>query len=215
MTEAQKPSNEIKIGFKSKPKEVIAQCEKLIKDEKFKDLHLSAISTSIGDLVIAVEILKSMFPNLSQQNIFTTISPLPNEKSKKSDTKIQKFLPRLEIILSTNKEDEKKEDTTHAATITEEERKLLIDTLDKKKKALKKNRKYRRRSFRNKRRWGYNGSNKRYAYSAKRTGYNWRKPSYNNKGRPYGKTPDRKKNNIRKLKEPRKNSGNKQVATKN
>ena len=89
MTEAQKPSNEIKIGFKSKPKEVIAQCEKLIKDEKFKDLHLSAISTSIGDLVIAVEILKSMFPNLSQQNIFTTISPLPNEKSKKSDTKIE------------------------------------------------------------------------------------------------------------------------------
>lgn len=214
MTEAQKPSNEIKIGFKSKPKEVISQCQKLIKDEKFKDLHLSAISTSIGDLVIAVEILKSMFPNLAQQNVFTTISPIPKEKSKKSDQKIQKLLPRLEIILSTNKKDEKKENTTHPATISEEERKILINTLEKKKKAFKKNKKY-RRSFRNKRRWGYNGSNKRYAYSAKRTGYNWRKPSYNNKGRPYGKTPDRKKNNIRKLKEPRKNSGNKQVSTKN
>lgn len=214
MTEAQKPSNEIKIGFKSKPKEVISQCQKLIKDEKFKDLHLSAISTSIGDLVIAVEILKSMFTNLVQQNVFTTISPLPKEKSKKSDKKIQKLLPRLEIILSTSKKDEKKEDTTHPVTISEEERKILINTLEKKKKAFKKNKKY-RRSFRIKRRWGYNGTNKRYAYSAKRTGYNWRKASYNNKGRPYGKTPDRKKNNIRKLKEPRKNSGNKQVSTKN
>ena len=132
--------NEIKIGNKSKPKDVIAQCEKLLKDEKIKDIHLSAVSNSIGELVIVVEILKSMYPKLHQQNKFTTITPRFSDKSKENESKSPKLLfPRLEIILS-SKEVEKAESSQVA--ITEEERKILIETLDTRKTAFKKVRRF-------------------------------------------------------------------------
>ena len=66
MSEDKRPENEFRIGLKSNPKEVITQCEKLLKDDKFKEIHLSAISSSIGEISIIAEILKYTFPNLSQ-----------------------------------------------------------------------------------------------------------------------------------------------------
>lgn len=48
---------------------------KLLKEDKVKEIHLSAVGNSIGDLIIAVEILKSSNPGLFQQNIFSTIGP--------------------------------------------------------------------------------------------------------------------------------------------
>lgn len=213
MSEEKKPSNEIRIGFTTKIKDVIDQCEKLLKDDKVKDLHLSAVANKIGDLVIVVEILKSMFPNISQKNVFTTVLPRQNEKLKNSETKSKRLFPRLEIILSLNKEEVKEEGSK--STISEEDRKILIDTLDEKKKALIKMRRF-RNPFRNNRRWGYNrrGQRQRFAYSAKRMGYSRRRPTYNNR-RPYGKTPDGRKRNFRKFIGTIKNSGNKVVAAKN
>ena len=111
MSEEKKVSNEIRIGLRTKPKEIIAQCEKLIKEEKVKELHLSAVGNTIGNLVVAVEIVKSLFPNLHQSSEFSTIPArsLEKDKDKKPDTKPQRLYPRLEIILSTEKLAEKKE----------------------------------------------------------------------------------------------------------
>ena len=58
MSESKKPNNELRISFRSKPKQIISQCEKLLKEEKVKDLHLSAIGNTIGNLVITAEIFK-------------------------------------------------------------------------------------------------------------------------------------------------------------
>ena len=209
MSEEKKPSNEIRIKFNSKQKDILAQCEKLLKDGNVKDLHLSAVSSTIADLMVTVEILKSKHPGLSQQSKFTTIPPRQNEKDKKDkkpEEKPTKLFPRLEIILTLN--DEKKEGS--AAAISEEETNVLIETLDKKKDAFKK-KKFKKSFRKNNRRLAYNGRRKRYSYSAKKTRFNWRKPAYNNR-KPYGKTPNGK--NV-KFNAPRKNSGNKQVAAKN
>lgn len=211
MSEEKKPSNEIRIKFNSKQKDILAKCEKLLKDGNVKDLHLSAVSNTIADLMVTVEILKSKHPGLSQQSKFTTIPPRQNEKDKKDkkpEEKPSKLFPRLEIILTLNDEKEKKEGS--AAAITEEETNVLVETWDKKKDAFKK-KKFKKSFRKNNRRLAYNGRMKRYSYSAKKTGFNWRKPAYNNR-KPYGKTPNGKKV---KFNAPRKNSGNKQVAAKN
>ena len=38
--EAKAPSNEIRVGNRSKPKDLIAQCEKLLKEDKLKEIQL-------------------------------------------------------------------------------------------------------------------------------------------------------------------------------
>lgn len=75
MSEDKKSSNEFRIGFKSNPKEIITECVNILKDDKNKELHLSAISSSIGEISIISEILKSIFPNLSKKNVFSVIYP--------------------------------------------------------------------------------------------------------------------------------------------
>ena len=198
----EKSINEFRIGSKSKPKEIITQCEKLLKDEKVKDLHLSAVSYSIGELVSIVEILKSIYPNLSQKNIFTTLParPTKNNKDKKAEPKLY---PKLEIVLSTGKITEE-----NSVKISEDERNKLIDTLEKNKEILIKRRKF-RRPFRRNRKWGFNARKPRYSYSARRTGYNVRRYGFNK--RPYGKAPIGKRNNVRKFNGTRKISGNRQA----
>ena len=205
MSEDKTPINEFRIGFNSKPKELITQCEKILKDEKAKDLHLSAVGNSIGEVVTIAEIIKSMFPNLFQKTIFSTIPgrTTDSNKDKKADPK--KLFPKLEIILSTEKIVEKNENSVQ---ISEDERKLLIDTLEKKKEMLSKRKKF-RRPFRRIRQYGYNTRRQRFAYSAKRIGYNNRRYGFSNNRRPYGKPPIRKRLNVRKFNGAKKNSGNK------
>ena len=207
MSEEKTTTNEFKIGIKSKPKELITQCEKLLKDEKVKDLHLSAVGTSIGELVSIVEILKTMYPKLFQKTIFSTIPPLTSAKNKEKKAESKKLLPRLEIILSTEKIVEKNE---NSVLISEEERQLLIDTMDKKKEILNKRRKF-RRPFRSNRLGGYKTRSQRFAYSAKRIGYNNRRYGFSNYRRPYGNNPIRKKLNMRNFNGTKKNNGNKQA----
>ena len=212
MSESPKQTNEIRIAFRAKISVLIAQCEKLIKDEKFKDLHLSALGNSIGNLVIISEILKSIYPDLFQKSIFSLIS-LSNEKGKdkKPDKENKKTFPRLEVIITKEKPAEKKEDDIK---LTEEERKALIETMDNQKKAfLRARRPIWRRTFgANRRRGGYPARNPRFAYSAKRS-YGWRRPAFNNSRRPFGKSPAGRRNNVRNFNGNRKNSGNKPVNT--
>ena len=120
MSEEKKPNNEIRIQSRTKPKQVISQCEKLLKEDKVKELHLCGVGNAIGNVVIAAEIMKSYHPELFQQSVFSTIVPksIEKDKEKKVETKNQKLFPKLEIILSTEKPNEKKEST--AQKITEE-----------------------------------------------------------------------------------------------
>lgn len=214
MSESKKSNNELWISFRSKPKQIISQCEKLLKEEKVKDLHLSAIGNTIGNLVITAEIFKQIHPELFIQSIFSI-----NKDAKKSpDQKTPKLLPKLEIIFATEKPAEKKEDPD--PKMSEEDRNALLDTLDKQKDAFLKNRRFwRRRNFNaNNRRWRRFGRrNQRYAFSAKRTGFGWKRPAFNNRNvrRPFAKPPVGRRNNLRKFNGNRKNSANRPVAAKN
>lgn len=211
MSENKKPNNEVRISFRSKPRQIISQCEKLLKEEKVKDLHLSALGFSIGNLVITAEIFKQIHPELFIQNIFSI-----NKAEKKNPSqKTQKLLPKLEIIFATEKPAEKKEGSD--AKLSEEDKNALLDSLDK--HVFYNNRGFRRRrNFISRRRRFNNGRrNQRYAFSAKRTGFGWRRPVYNNRNirKPFGKPSVVRRNNLRKFNGSRKNSGNKPVTAKN
>jgi hypothetical protein len=215
MSEEKKPNNEIRFGFRTNPKQVISECEKLLKEDKVKELHLCGVGIAIGNVVVVAEIMKSFHPELFQQTLFSTIAPksVENNKEKKVESKNQKLLPRLEIILSTEKQNEKKEGAN--PKLSEEERKVLIQTLDSQRGAFYSRRNF-RRPFRNNRRRGYPGvmTNQRFAYSAKRTGYFTRRPGYNNR-RPYGKNPNNRKANMRQFNGNRNNSASRPGAAKN
>ena len=200
MSEDKKPSNEFRIGFKSNPKEVITQCVNILKDDKIKEVHLSAISTSIAEISIISEILKSIFPNLSKKSVFSVVAPFSKKKERTEEYK-NRLYPKLEIILTMG---EKKEDS--ATKITEEEIKLLIDTYEKQKETFRKSRKSSKPTRRN-RRWRNYSRNLRYSYSGKRTNFNSNRTVYNNR-RPFGKSPIRGGKNVYKAKESRKISGN-------
>lgn len=206
MSEDKRPANEFRIGFKSNPKEVITQCEKLLKDDKFKEIHLSAISSSIGEISIIAEILKYTFPNLSQINVFSVITPPSTEKKKKADENKKKLYPRLEIILTLG---DKKEES--ATKITEEEIKILIDTLEKQKESYRKSRNS-KKAFRRIRRWRTYSRKKRYSYSPKKNNFTAKRTGFFNR-RPFGKSPIRGRNNVNKSMGIRKDSGNKQAAS--
>ena len=181
-----KPNNEIRVGNRSKPKELIAQCEKLLKEDKLKEIHLTAVGNSIGDLIIAVEILKSSNPSLNQQTIFSTIGPRPpknankdadkdkDKEKEKENEKPQKLYPHLEIVLSCEKLEVKE-----APKITEEERKILIETLDKQKANFKKQRKF--NSFRRRRNFRFGYRRQRFASSRRNVNNN----RYNRNGRKW------------------------------
>ena len=214
MSEEKKVSNEIRIGLRTKPKEIIAQCEKLIKEEKVKELHLSAVGNTIGNLVVAVEIVKSLFPDLHQSSEFSTIPArsLEKDKDKKPDTKPQRLYPRFEIILSTEKLAEKKEGSQ--SKITEEERTILIETLEKQKEAFTKIRRL-RRNFINTRRRVFNGRRKNAPYSAKNRGYNNRRRTAF-RGRQFVKgSAGARRNNPRKFNAQKNTSTNKQTPVTN
>jgi hypothetical protein len=207
MTEEVKPvSNELRVGSKIKPKEFIEQCTKLLKDDKLKEIHLSAIGAAIGELVVSVEIVKSIIPDLFQKNIFSTIPPFTKEKEKKIETKNDRLYPKLEIILSVDKIIEKEE----KKSITEVERKILMDTIHRQKENLLKGKKM-FRNARNRRRRLLRFRYRRFrnAFSAKKKNYPRRNIGYNR--RPFAPFP---KNliNMRTFNRNRKNSGNRSAA---
>lgn len=230
---------EIRVGNRTKPKDLIAQCEKLLKDDKAKEINLTAVGSSISDLIIAVEILKSANPGLYQQNIFSTIGPRTasdkdkdkdKEKDKEKDNKEkpQRLYPHLKVVLSFEKIEGKE-----IPKISEEERKILIDTMDKQKEVIKYQRRFnsfrarrrRRRNFgfRNRRRQMFlnpvrrnNGGGYRNVRNNNRRNVNnmfmRKRPPFmnrNNNRRMFVKSPAGRRLNDTKKTASRKESGNK------
>ena len=225
-----KVPEEIRVGNRTKPKDLIAQCEKYLKEDKAKEIILTAVGSSISDLIIAVEIIKSSNPGLYQQNIFSTIGPrTANDKDKekeKEKEKPSKLYPHLKVVLSFEKIENKE-----IPKISEEERKILIDTMDRQKDVIKKQRRFnsfrlrRRRNFgfRNRRRIIFsnplrrnnNGGYRNVRNNRRNVNYmNMRKrPPFinrNNGRRMFGKSPAGRRLNDAKSPSSRKQSGNKE-----
>lgn len=207
MSQEKQPSNEFRIGFKSNPKDVITKCEKLFKDDKSKEVHISAVSNSIGELSIIAEILKSMIPGLRQKNIFSAISPRSKDSDKKSKKKSKKLYPRLEIILSI---DEKDNNGGSPSKIEESERMLLIDTLEKQKEKFRKIRKS-RKIVKNNARWKSFSRRPRHLNPIRINSYGKKKIGYNQR-RTFGKSPNGRKSVVKKTSGSKKNNGNKQAS---
>jgi len=194
--EDKKPSNEVRIGFKSRPKALISYCEKLLKEEKVKELHLTAVGNSITKLVTTAEILKIIIPGLYQQNRFATVSFQSVEEGQKLELNPNSRLyPKLEILLSLEEPKEKNEGTQDK--LSEDERKKLLDAWQKQKESKKKVF-FRRRFYRNINGFGFRrrrAATRRFAnsYSGTRAGNanairNGRR--FGNRFRKFGKRPN-------------------------
>ena len=118
-----KPINQIRVGFSTRVANIVSYCEKLIKENNMRSLNLSAVGGSIGTLVIAVEVLKAMIPNLYQLNRFATISYQSVEDG--GNVQNQRLYPKLEVILSLDKPE--KENEGYQEPLDEETRKNLLE----------------------------------------------------------------------------------------
>ena len=119
----QKTSNDIRVGFQTRVANIVAYCEKLIKDSNMRTLNMSAVGGSIGTLVIAVEVLKAMFTGLHQLNRFATISYQSVEDG--GNVQNQRLYPKLEVILSLDKPE--KEGEGYQEPLDEEKRKKILE----------------------------------------------------------------------------------------
>ena len=129
MESQNKAPNNIRVGFNTRLNGVIKYCQKLIKDDKMKELNFSAVGGSIGTLVTAVEILKTLEPGLYQVNRLATISYQSVEEGKKSSDQNLKLYPKLEIKLTLDKP--KKISEGYQEPLTEEKRKQIADIQEK------------------------------------------------------------------------------------
>ena len=118
-----KPINQIRVGFSTRVANIVSYCEKLIKENNMRSLNLSAVGGSIGTLVIAVEVLKAMIPNLYQLNRFATISYQSVEDG--GNVQNQRLYPKLEVILSLDKPE--KEGEGYQEPLDEEKRKKILE----------------------------------------------------------------------------------------
>ena len=118
-----KPVNQIRVGFSTRVANIVSYCEKLIKENNMRSLNLSAVGGSIGTLVIAVEVLKAMIPNLYQLNRFATISYQSVEDG--GNVQNQRLYPKLEVTLSLDKPE--KENEGYQEPLDEETRKNLLE----------------------------------------------------------------------------------------
>lgn len=62
MNKESKPVNDIRVGMNSRVRNVIKYCESIVKDNKLRDLHFSAVGGAIGKLLDTVEVLRISNP---------------------------------------------------------------------------------------------------------------------------------------------------------
>ncbi len=129
MEQAKKPSNDIRVRFNSRISGIINYCQRLLKENNLRELTFSAVGSSIGTLVTAVEVLKSLYPGLHQVNRFATISYQSVEEGKKDEVENQRLFPKLEVKLSLDKP--AKIGEGYQEPISEEERKKILDLQNK------------------------------------------------------------------------------------
>ena len=138
MSKAQKGTkkepNDIRIGMRTRPRNVIKYSTSVMDELKLTELKFSAVGGSIGRLLDIVEVLKVLKPGLYQQNRITSVAYQTVDSNNKLLT--QKLYPKLEVVLS--KEEPKNKTEGYQGQMDENERKQIESIMNKKKKKEKK-----------------------------------------------------------------------------
>ena len=129
MEAQKKQANDIRVGFNSRISGIVNYCQRLLKENNMRELNFSAVGGSIGTLVTAVEVLKTLQPGFHQVNRLATISYQSVEEGKKNEVQNQKLYPKLEVKLSLDKP--AKTGEGYQEPIKEEERTKLLDIQSK------------------------------------------------------------------------------------
>ena len=103
MEAPKKPANDIRVRYNTRIGGIINYCQRLIKENNTRELTFSAVGGSIGTLVTAVEVLKTLHPGLHQVNRLATISYQSVEEGNKVEVQNQRLFPKLEVKLSFDK----------------------------------------------------------------------------------------------------------------
>ena len=125
MEAQKKQANDIRVGFNSRISGIVNYCQRLLKENNMRELNFSAVGGSIGALVTAVEVLKTLQPGFHQVNRLATISYQSVEEGKKNEVQNQKLYPKLEIKLTLDKP--AKTGEGYQEPLKEEERTKLLD----------------------------------------------------------------------------------------
>ena len=160
MSKAQKDTkkepNDIRIGMRTRPRNVIKYSTSVMDELKLTELKFSAVGGSIGRLLDIVEVLKVLKPGLYQQNRITSVAYQTVDSNNKLLT--QKLYPKLEVVLS--KEEPKNKTEGYQGQMDENERKQIESIKNKKKEEREKNQGTRRGAQRGRgrvRRGGFRG----------------------------------------------------------
>jgi hypothetical protein len=129
MEAQKKQANDIRVGFNSRISGIVNYCQRLLKENNMRELNFSAVGGSIGTLVTAVEVLKTLQPGFHQVNRLATISYQSVEEGKKNEVQNQKLYPKLEVKLSLDKP--AKTGEGYQEPLKEEERTKLLDIQSK------------------------------------------------------------------------------------
>ena len=170
MEAQKKPANDIRVGFNSRISGIVNYCQRLLKENNMRELNFSAVGGSIGTLVSAVEVLKTLEPGLFQVNRLATISYQSVEEGKKNEVQNQRLYPKLEVKLTLDKPSKTGEG--YQEPLKEEERKKLLDIQSK------------RRQGRSGRRGGFRG--RRGGPRGRRPGFRGRRGGFRGRNRGRG-----------------------------
>ena len=155
MEAQKKPANDIRVGFNSRISGIVNYCQRLLKENNMRELNFSAVGGSIGTLVSAVEVLKTLQPGFHQVNRLATISYQSVEEGKKSEVQNQRLYPKLEVKLTLDKP--AKTGEGYQAPLDEEERKKLLDIQSKRRQGRTQRRGFRGRGGFRRRGPGFRG----------------------------------------------------------
>ena len=178
MEAPKKHANDIRVGFNSRINGIVNYCQKLLKENNMRELNFSAVGGSIGTLVTAVEVLKTLEPGLHQVNRFATISYQSVEEGKKNEVQNQRLYPKLEVKLTLDKP--AKTGEGYQEPLKEDERKKLLDIQSKRRQGRGPRRGAPRRG-----RGGFRG--RRPGFRGRRGGFRGRgrgRPNFGRGGRP-------------------------------
>ena len=129
MEPPKKQANDIRVRYNSRISGIINYCQRLLKENNLRELTFSAVGGSIGTLVTAVEVLKTLIPGLHQVNRLATISYQSVEEGKVNEVQNQRLFPKLEVKLSLDKPAQIGEG--YQEPLSEEERKKISEILNK------------------------------------------------------------------------------------
>ena len=179
MEAPKKQANDIRVGFNSRISGIVNYCQRLLKENNIRELNFSAVGGSIGTLVTAVEVLKTLHPGFYQVYRLATISYQSVEEGKKNEVQNQKLYPKLEVKLTLDKP--AKTGEGYQEPLKEEERTKLLDIQSKRRQG----RGQRRGGFRGRGRGGFRG--RRPGFRGRRGGFRGRgrgRPNFGRGGRP-------------------------------